>query len=211
MLTEKQQNLFYFHEAQEIFIPSCCHFSWTWNPLPSGGPSPSPGSVEQCGTGGGGGTIEDKSNLQQGGPLPHWGRGDEKMTFRQRASPLCLCLCLQSIQANLVPTMGRSRESLLQSSAGNQLLALHCSGCRAAACGRRGHNNARHRYNREREVQGLHCFRYFSRQCKFEHNWTLCLTLASCHGQAGRSIEFSMTFLGVNVHTFTDSFLLKLS
>ena len=150
-------------------------------------------------------------SLQQGGPLPHWGRGDEKMTFRQRASPLCLCLCLQSIQANLVPTMGRSRESLLQSSAGNQLLALHCSGCRAAACGRRGHNNARHRYNREREVQGLHCFRYFSRQCKFEHNWTLCLTLASCHGQAGRSIEFSMTFLGVNVHTFTDSFLLKLS
>ena len=45
------------------------------------------------------------------------------MTFRQRASPLCLCLCLQSIQANLVPTMGRSRESLLQSSAGNQLLS----------------------------------------------------------------------------------------
>ena len=153
----------------------------------------------------------ESAALQQGGPLPHWGKGDGKMTFRQRASPLCLCLCLQSIQANLVPTMGRSRESLLQSSAGNQLLALHCSGCRAAACGRRGHNNARHRYNREREVQGLHCFRYFSRQCKFEHNWTLCLTLASCHGQAGRSIEFSMTFLGVNVHTFTDSFLLKLS
>ena len=103
MLTEKQQNLFYFHKAQEIFIPSCCHFSWTWNPLPSAGPSPGLREVEQwlaghcTGTGGGGGTIEDKSNqpCRVCSRAAHWPTEAEETRKWHLGSvpPLCACVC----------------------------------------------------------------------------------------------------------------------
>ena len=103
MLTEKQQNLFYFHKAQEIFIPSCCHFSWTWNPLPSAGPSPGLREVEQwlaghcTGTGGGGGTIEDKSNqpCRVCSRAAHWPTETEETRKWHLGSvpPLCACVC----------------------------------------------------------------------------------------------------------------------